>query len=222
MIEIQFYCLLPLLMHALWRLSRGSLLAASALLVAAGVGLLAVRIVTVTTGHPTNVWRYSLPASAVFFIPGLLLALVRVHCDSRPPTWMTRGVLSQPLAWLLPSLGLLLVVLNDYRLDGLLLLGWFLLVGACVLPLGGARGLGWLSWRPLSLVGVCSYSLYLWHEPIVRHLSMASWAPNGFLPQLAIALPLTLLVAGLSYRLVEAPFLRLRRQWKPDRSGGPA
>ena len=61
-----------------------------------------------------------------------------------------------------------------------------------------------LDWRPLALIGVASYSLYLWHLPIVEAL-----APHA----LALSVPVSLAVALLSYRLVETPFLRLRRRW---------
>jgi peptidoglycan/LPS O-acetylase OafA/YrhL len=221
LIEVQFYALLPLVVYLLGRLSRGSLVAATGLVLLLGAALLAVRILTVNTAHPTPVWRYSLPAWAVFFIQGLLLALAKIQCERQPPSWLVHGWLSRPLVWVTPSIALLAVVLYRYKLDSLLLPAWFLLVGACVLPLGSDRGLRWLTWTPLSLVGVCSYSLYLWHEPLVYHLRVASWAPAGFGPQLALALPLALLVAFVSYRLVEAPFLRLRRQWKPEPAPAP-
>jgi peptidoglycan/LPS O-acetylase OafA/YrhL len=58
-----------------------------------------------------------------------------------------------------------------------------------------------LEWRPLALVGVASYSLYLWHVPILDALG----GPHA--KQL-------LAVAIASYRLVEAPFLRLRQCWE--------
>jgi peptidoglycan/LPS O-acetylase OafA/YrhL len=213
LLEVQFYALLPLLALGLARGSGGSLGRAAVLLLALGSIGLVVRVATVNVGHPSEVWRYSLPAWAVFFVPGLLLALVRVRWDQQRPSWADRGPRSSPLPWILISMALLLVVFHDYRLDALLLPAWFVLVGACVLPLRSDRGLRWLGWRPLSLLGVASYSLYLWHEPLVRSLRLASWMPDGLLPLGVTAGVLSIAVAFLSYHLVEAPFLRLRRQW---------
>ena len=58
-----------------------------------------------------------------------------------------------------------------------------------------------LSWRPLQLLGLISYGLYLWHFPIF----MAAGATP-------FTLGLSLVVAAMSYRYVEAPFLRLKRR----------
>jgi peptidoglycan/LPS O-acetylase OafA/YrhL len=66
-----------------------------------------------------------------------------------------------------------------------------------------------LSLRPMQWVGARSYSLYLWHWPIlsiaaqymVRHMS--GWQTSGLLL-------LTILASALSYRLVENPIRRAR------------
>ncbi|MCU1594789.1 MAG: glycosyl transferase group 1 [Frankiales bacterium] len=223
-VEVQFYALLPLFALLLGRLSRGSLRTAAVLVLALGLAALALRELTVHRGSPSLAWRYSLPAWAVFFLPGLLLAMAKVRCEQRVPSRLQAGPLAQPLVWIAPSVGLLLGVFASYRWDALLLPGWFLLVGSCVLPLGSDRGLRWLDWRPLSLVGVASYSLYLWHEPLVRHLRTATWGPHGFLALLAVAAPVSIAVALVSYRLIERPFLLRRRQWSrvPDLDELPA
>src|SRR5205823_4497204 len=91
----------------------------------------------------------------------------------------------------------------------------FLAVGACVLPLRRGRLLGALDWRPLVIVGVASYSLYIWHNPIVIWLAGRSWLPHVYRWQILIAGVVCVAVALASYRLIEAPFLRLRRQWSP-------
>jgi peptidoglycan/LPS O-acetylase OafA/YrhL len=63
-----------------------------------------------------------------------------------------------------------------------------------------------LSFKPLAFVGVISYSLYLWHSPIV-----GSYAPPGVI-SIAVRVGVSLLLAVLSYRYIERPFLRLKNK----------
>lgn len=74
-----------------------------------------------------------------------------------------------------------------------------------------------LSARPLVYLGVISYGLYLWHLPVYKLLySQFETAPWGLVAGVAIALSLVL--ASLSYHLVEQRFLGHRRR-PPDTSG---
>jgi peptidoglycan/LPS O-acetylase OafA/YrhL len=62
--------------------------------------------------------------------------------------------------------------------------------------------------------GIISYSIYLWHYPIVMALS--KWSPIANYPgyklplMLTVSVPITWLVAYSSYRWVERPFLQTR------------
>jgi peptidoglycan/LPS O-acetylase OafA/YrhL len=78
------------------------------------------------------------------------------------------------------------------------------------LPSGLERA---LDWRPLAALGVASYSLYLWHQPLLARLELETGL--GFLPLLAVGLPLCAAVAAVTYLTVERPFLRMRRRWTP-------
>ena len=71
-----------------------------------------------------------------------------------------------------------------------------------------------MGWRPLALLGTASYSLYLWHLPLIEAIGSAEWS---FLGLLAVAGPACVAVAFVSYRLVEEPFLRLRTRWASPR-----
>jgi peptidoglycan/LPS O-acetylase OafA/YrhL len=82
------------------------------------------------------------------------------------------------------------------------------MVGALVLPLRDGPYVRALRLRPLALLGVASYSLYVWHLPIVKWLAIDSFG----LACLA-CIPLCLAVAWASYRVIETPGLRLRRRW---------
>jgi peptidoglycan/LPS O-acetylase OafA/YrhL len=65
------------------------------------------------------------------------------------------------------------------------------------------------SLRWLRFTGVLSYSLYLWHFPV---FALAQRRLGWSLQSLAVELPVTLLLAYGSYRLVERPFLRARER----------
>jgi peptidoglycan/LPS O-acetylase OafA/YrhL len=65
------------------------------------------------------------------------------------------------------------------------------------------------STRWLRLTGVLSYSLYLWHFPV---FALAQHQFGRSLKSLVVELPITLLLAYGSYRLVERPFLRARER----------
>jgi peptidoglycan/LPS O-acetylase OafA/YrhL len=58
----------------------------------------------------------------------------------------------------------------------------------------------------LALIGIISYSLFLWHEPVLRLVATGRLLPNtcdGTPCRVALALGLALLVAAASYILTE-------------------
>ena len=69
---------------------------------------------------------------------------------------------------------------------------------------GRVLGVGVLTW-----IGLRSYALYLWHWPIYVVTRPNVDVPIDGLPLLALRLGLTVLLADLSYRLVERPIRRL-------------
>ena len=75
-------------------------------------------------------------------------------------------------------------------------------IGAALLIWG--RGWG-LSSRPLVAIGLVSYSLYLWHLPVIDFAKYLTDAPLSIVGGL-FALLVSYLLAVLTYRLVERPF----------------
>jgi peptidoglycan/LPS O-acetylase OafA/YrhL len=77
-----------------------------------------------------------------------------------------------------------------------------------------------LSCRPLLWLGAISYSIYLWHEPVL--LALAGWhglvrqAPGDFLRDTAIVLVVSVLAGWLSYSLIERPTSQLGRVFGRD------
>ena len=72
-----------------------------------------------------------------------------------------------------------------------------------------------LSCRPLLWLGTISYSVYLWHEPVL--LALAGWhglarqTPGRFLPDTAIVVIVSILAGWLSYSIIERPTSQLGR-----------
>lgn len=211
-VEVQFYVLLPFLALLLARVSAGSPWICGGLLLAVGGLSEMVRLVTVTMRNAADIrWEYSLPSTFVFFVTGMLLALLETQLAAGARS--RRLANSRSTAWFLASLPFWLVVMWNYNLDILVVPATFLMLGSMVLPLRRGQIHRFMEWKPLAALGVASYSLYLWHFPLVSHIAASSWAPHGYWALMAICVPVSIAVAALSYRLVEAPFLRLRRSW---------
>src|SRR3954451_2966686 len=156
-VEVQFYVLLPLFAWLVARVARRSLPRAALFVVGIGIAAMLVRMVTVTYAESvTAVWRYSLPATCVFFFPGLLLALLRVHLDNHQRTWDHHRVVGSSTAWLLGGVALWLVSAYRYDLNDLMLPASALLLGACALPLRQQWSVRALDARWLAALGTAS------------------------------------------------------------------
>lgn len=80
-----------------------------------------------------------------------------------------------------------------------------------MLPLGRA-----LNARALVAIGTISYSLYLWQE-----LFLVQWRPTtSMLQQFPLNVVAACVCGVLSYRLVEQPFLRLKRHFEASPAAG--
>ena len=73
--------------------------------------------------------------------------------------------------------------------------------------------LRFLEQPPVVAVGLVSYSIFLWHEPIITWLGVHGLGfagRSGFAANTVIVLAVTLLLSALTYRWVECPALRLK------------
>lgn len=207
-VEVQFYALLPLLAWLVARVAGRSRAVAAAVLAVAGLASMAVWWVKV--GHVGDLdlrWKYSLPCTFFNFIPGMLLALLRLELLDRPRPRL-------PSSTLLLAAGAVVWVAAATQLASpqlLAALGALLIVAAVVLPVKDGAAARLLDVHALWVVGIASYSLYLWHFPIVESIGRHLGA--GLAGTVAASVVLCVPLALASYALVERPFLRLRRRW---------
>ena len=214
-IELHFYALLPLLALGIARLARGSLRRAAVVLGVLAAASLALRVSTLYLDSQPNLYlRYSIMSLFFFFASGMLLALLRIAWREGPPSWL-RGLLGSSSAWCWAAVALMLTLfaIDDEWAEFLAAPASFLVVGASVLPLRHGWAVRALEWRWLAAIGVVSYSLYLWHLPILEWIGEGRDTPMSFVALLLIGGGLALCAAFVSYHVAEAPFLRRRKRW---------
>ncbi len=174
-----------------------------------------------TTANPTNAF-YLLPSRFWELAAGGLL--YQAHAGNRllPGTRrLGEGILFAGLV--LTLLGFFIVREDMFPFPAALMpvIGTALMISGIAGMSGGLISSG-LGSGPLAYVGRISYSLYLWHWPV---LVLARWTV-GFADPLVIALylPVVFGLAALSYHFIEMPirtgvWLRRRPNWQLVTSG---
>jgi peptidoglycan/LPS O-acetylase OafA/YrhL len=114
------------------------------------------------------------------------------------------------------------LIASNLVYDSLMGVACALLLALVVLPAldGGPRSMmvAVLESKPLVAVGATSYSMFLWHAPVIAALNAAGLAFDG---RVGLLLHLAVVGAGagaltaLTYRFVEAPALRRKAARKP-------
>jgi len=224
-IEFSFYLALPFLVFLL-RFERGWLILPLALFC-----MWAWR-------HAVTIWMadssiqervvasYQLPGSLDTFSMGMLAALLYVN-RARLPRWLWSPALAN---WLAVS-GLLLMLVAVYWLfysrgqywsDYPIFYGWTpaLALGTAAIIFAGANG-GRLAralfGNPFMVfTGTISYSLYLWHHPILDWLHAVPVLQGLGVYRLPVmvlvALPLTMAISAASYAWIERPLMNIGRR----------
>lgn len=89
--------------------------------------------------------------------------------------------------------------------------------GSLLMVAGAIGNTGILRWRPIVYLGRISYGLYIFHNAILRTCIQALGHTSWLIPPVALAM--TIVVAAVSYKYFEAPFLRLKARFQRVRSG---
>jgi peptidoglycan/LPS O-acetylase OafA/YrhL len=198
-VEEQFYIVFPLLLYAMRRWSDGLRVGAVLAVCAASFALSVSNVVYEAEARfflsPPRAWELGL---------GALLALARLPAGTHAARELIAGL------GLLGIFGSVALLGADTATTGLTALPACL--GTAALIWAGTaqptRVAAWLAWRPVVFVGLISYSLYLWHWPVLVFLRV--WHASVDLPTApaAAGVLLAVLLATLSWAFVERPFRR--------------
>ncbi len=240
-IEVVFYLVLPLLVLLAWGLSRrastpagrrAAVLAPAVALLIVGLSGKAAAAWVFPAAEPYAGWNAdwhsvlerSFWAHADLFAFGMALAVFRVEWED--------GVLRLPRGWRrVAVLGAVASYLITAKMTGtaehlsyspyntLMAFACTLLLALVVLPSARATSSSllvrvlegrWLVW-----LGVVSYGVFLWHEPIARWVGEqglgVAGSPGFFVNALLVAF-LTFTLSAVTYYFVEAPALRFKRR----------
>jgi peptidoglycan/LPS O-acetylase OafA/YrhL len=221
-VEEQFYIAIPLL--ALFTHRRGLMLVSWALLVIALFTNLYYGL------HPTTGFSSQWTNSFVqfqFFAAGTLLSL---YLKGRMPEWHLAvrlvGIAMAISCWLIAYLQFGVQADNPKATVPGALIGWpLVLLGTILLFLSLLGTPAKYLPKPLVYLGRISYGLYVIHASILYlvfhfgHTSLNQWSAalhisrwnDGF--GAIIVLSITILIASVSYRFFERPFLNLKKRF---------
>jgi len=215
-VEEQFYLVWPVLIVALigvalfagWRrlpvvtIGLGTVVLASLLYSIGLTGSDPARAYFVT---PTRLWELGAGGLlAALLVDGALGRRRRNNALTLPPA--IRSV----LAWV----GLAAIVWTAFGFTAatpfpswraLLPVGGAALVIAAYAPVGHGSPARIMAWRPVQWLGEVSYSIYLWHWPLIVLVPYVSGGRLGLLDKVTIIV-VTLALAGMTKKLVEDPF----------------
>jgi peptidoglycan/LPS O-acetylase OafA/YrhL len=146
---------------------------------------------------PTQMSSIAVGCLLAFFVTGRFAPKAFESFQRQPRKWalgaFALGISAYTL-WLWPTVK---IAVDDPTKSIAIGLGMLLVIQA------GPKNLlyRFLNWKPMVWIGVLSYSLYLWQEPI----TMTKWP-------VALQLVTIAALAALSYFLVESPFLSLKKR----------
>ncbi|KPG89950.1 acyltransferase [Pseudomonas sp. RIT-PI-q] len=201
-IEEQFYLIWPLFIVLLYRLAPRYVLPVLAIGVVAAVG-----VSEYATGVFATAAYYLLPTRFFELMLGGLLGIY-LHQPRIIGKLTAHGL---ALAGYL-LIGFSLFALNpNSTFPGINAL--IPCLGAALLILAGSGDTRsrLLTSRPMVFIGLISYSLYLWHWPLIAYLSYLEIPID--LPVGAMLVTVSLILAWLSWRYVEVPFRRNGATW---------
>ncbi|WP_158611079.1 acyltransferase family protein [Aurantiacibacter spongiae] len=209
-VEEQFYLVFPVLLVALSGRHRHQRLRVLAALCAISFAI------SVWGAHRVQMMAFYLSPLRLWELGlGSLLALGAI-----PPATDRRWCEAGGIAGLFLIAASIALLTENSPFPGLAALP--VCLGTVLLIWSGASGTSLaarlLSLRPFVLIGLVSYSLYLWHWPLIVLFRLRLSSADLPLSVALMAIGLSFVFAWLSWRYVEQPFRRPRKPVRTDRA----
>ncbi|WP_306605821.1 acyltransferase family protein [Azonexus sp.] len=203
-VEEQFYILWPAVVFAVWKTRKNLWLALGIL----GAGSFISNIVSIHTDPSSS--YFLLPTRAWEIILGAALALKQ---HTKPALLDKKRANALGIA----GLGLIFTALALIDKNSLFPGWWALLpsMGAVFIIAAGENSLinqKLLATRPMVAAGLISFPLYLWHWPLLSFLRTLQ-GESASNQAIAITLFIALLLASMSYWMIEKPSRQSRGVW---------
>ncbi len=195
-VEEQFYILFPVALIAAYRLNLS-------------LGL--VLFLGLVVSFFASVWlSFNKPSAAYYLLPSRAweLAIGAVLASGVVP-----AVKNKIMKEILPAIGLLVLLLSFLLINSAMAFpGWVAIapcLGAALIIHGD--GNSWIARKVLMqksivFIGLLSYSLYLWHWPVLASFRVMNADLYLSFQLSVLAIIVTFVIAWLSWRLIETPF----------------
>lgn len=189
-VEEQFYVLFPLMLIATWRYLKRFV----APLLLFGTAVAFILAYLENSRNPSAAF-YLFQYRAWEPLVGAVVALLEPFRSRFP----------QRAAAFIPSLGLGMIAYSITFLDGQIAIVAVAGTALVLLFEGSDPTSQLLASKPLTSIGLISYSLYLWHQPVfVFARSYLINAPTA--PVYALLIAICIILSAISWRFVEQPF----------------
>lgn len=199
-IEMQFYLLYPLFALLIWKIRPGTRMFA--------LSLVALLVVSFVLNLLVSNWR---PVAAFYLLPSrgweLAAGGVVFLCSRQPSLWQRHQRLIFAAGMLLLLTGFVLI---DSSMPWPSSAAVLPVLGTALIILAAHNRSPLLAFAPVQWLGNISYSLYLWHWPLVVVLYLAGLQQDWRWTLGALAL--SLLLGQLSYMWVENPLRKALAQ----------
>ena len=233
-VEASFYLLLPLYAAGMRRLVAGrptslQIRVELAVLGSVAVVTLLLRRFTFEQGEgPFGFLVWSLLGHLDWFAAGIALALASAVWERARdrPFWVRFVERRGTVCWLAAALMIAALGFLDGNPGDAVHVSSVLVAVAIVAPAvfgdderGVVRRL--LGWKPIAWLGVISFGIFLWNEPLARWIHASGWgAVAGALPLLLLTVLASVAAGWASYALVERPAMAWSRGPAIARSNG--